>query len=111
MENTFKLGPDKVFRTCDVEKATEEVLKENLKDVEYNSTKCRELSQDVASKIMFENLTLVKLSVFLFHKHRLPNCIPGFSFKLPMLTTAITLYKKRANNSKEQKSSRISSRF
>jgi hypothetical protein len=43
MENTFKLGPDKVFRTCDVEKATEEVLKENLKDVEYNSTKCREL--------------------------------------------------------------------
>lgn len=52
MENTFKLGPDKVFRTCDVEKVTEEVLKENLKDVEYNSTKCRELSQDVASKIM-----------------------------------------------------------
>ena len=26
--------------------------KENLKDVEYNSIKCRELSQDVASKII-----------------------------------------------------------
>ena len=28
------------------------MFKENLKDVEYNSIKCRELSQDVASKII-----------------------------------------------------------
>ncbi|XP_052084852.1 dynein light chain Tctex-type 5-B-like [Mytilus californianus] len=52
LENTFKIGPDKTFKTAEIERATKEVLSENLKDVEYNATKCRELSQDVASKIM-----------------------------------------------------------
>lgn len=52
LENTYKVGPDKTFKTGEIERATDEVLKENLQDVEYNSSKCRELSQTIASKIM-----------------------------------------------------------
>lgn len=42
---------------------------------------------------VLEYFTLTKLSVFLFHRHRLPNCMPGFSRRDPMLTLVMILYR------------------
>ncbi|KAK3094788.1 hypothetical protein FSP39_006255 [Pinctada imbricata] len=54
MENTYKLEPDddRVFRVGTVEKTTENILAEHLKDETYDPLRCRELSQKLASTIL-----------------------------------------------------------
>ena len=51
-ENTFKTQPDALFNACEVERLTETVLVERLRDVQYDPATCKELSQEMAAKIM-----------------------------------------------------------
>ena len=51
-ENTYKLDPDLRFSSCAVERITESVLIERLKDEKYDASCCKELSQEMAAKIM-----------------------------------------------------------
>ena len=51
-ENTYKLDPTVRFRSSDVERTTEAVLIERLKDEKYDPSTCKELSQEMAAKIM-----------------------------------------------------------
>ncbi len=51
-ENTYKMAPDVQFDTAVVERTLEEVLVERLKEVTYEPTECRAISQELAGAIM-----------------------------------------------------------
>ena len=51
-ENTFKLDPNQPFNSCEVEKVAETVLVDRLKNLKYEPSKCKILSQELAATIM-----------------------------------------------------------
>ena len=58
LENTYKLNPDLAFRSQEVQKKAEEILAELLHDAEYDSHRCKALSQTISAKILEDIKTL-----------------------------------------------------
>ncbi|CAH1788526.1 unnamed protein product [Owenia fusiformis] len=54
MENTYRMSPvsQQKFNSCEVERVAEDVLENRLRDVQYDPTLCKQLSQELAGHIM-----------------------------------------------------------
>lgn len=51
-ENTYKMAPDLEFRCHDVQKATEDIMADNLHDKMYDANECKSLSQIISARIL-----------------------------------------------------------
>jgi uncharacterized protein YihD (DUF1040 family) len=51
-ENTYKMKPNKKFRSLQVSKLTDEILSKQLKDMTYNAEKIPELTKSLANDIL-----------------------------------------------------------
>jgi len=58
LENTYRTGPDQCLEPHKVEALTEAILAEHLGHVDYDPRTCKQLSQEVAARIMDKIKTL-----------------------------------------------------
>ena len=65
MSNTFKTSPERQFCSEDIEQITEAILATKLKDVKYDPSTCKVLSQELAGCIMekFKSLNYRRFKV------------------------------------------------